>query len=102
MTNAANQVKSDMMKAAWTLAKNAAKKFGGKASDYISEAMKKMWETAKGTAKIHVSKVKDQTEFAEFLGLGHLVSYGQRVDHWYVSFYKMAQAAKLGMFVKNS
>lgn len=33
-----------LMKNAWTLARQGAAKFGGKAIDYIAEAMKKAWE----------------------------------------------------------
>ena len=44
-----------LMKNAWTLAKQGAAKFGGKAIDYIAEAMKKAWEIKRqfeGTSKV--------------------------------------------------
>lgn len=39
--------KSVIMKNAWTIAKQGAEKFGGKAVEYISEALKQAWEIAK-------------------------------------------------------
>jgi len=37
--------KSHVLKQAWKIAKNAAKIFGGKASQYLSQSMKKAWAT---------------------------------------------------------
>lgn len=37
--------KSHVLKMAWKIAKNAAKLFGGKASQYLSQSMKKAWAT---------------------------------------------------------
>lgn len=56
--NASNQVKSKMMKAAWAGAKQAAAKFGGKASQYISETMKMVWAESKKTVAIKLSSMK--------------------------------------------
>lgn len=39
--------KSVILKAAWSQAKAAVKKFGGKAADYIAEAMRYAWGKAK-------------------------------------------------------
>ena len=36
-----------VMTNAWTIARNAAKRFGGKASQYMPEAMKKAWAQIK-------------------------------------------------------
>ena len=41
-------MKSQVMKNAWKIAKEGAKKFGGKAIEYIAEAMKMAWSSAKG------------------------------------------------------
>lgn len=41
-------MKKELMKNAWGIAKNAVKKFGGKAIEYIAEAMKMAWADAKG------------------------------------------------------
>ncbi|MCS8612795.1 hypothetical protein [Streptococcus thermophilus] len=41
-------MKKEIMKNAWGIAKNAAKKFGGKAIEYIAEALKMAWSAAKG------------------------------------------------------
>lgn len=40
-------MKKELMKNAWGIAKEAAKKFGGKAIEYIAGAMKMAWATAK-------------------------------------------------------
>lgn len=41
-------MKKELMKKAWGIAKEAAKKFGGKAIEYISGALKMAWAAAKG------------------------------------------------------
>ena len=41
-------MKKELMKNAWEIAKEAAKKFGGKAIEYIAGALKMAWATAKG------------------------------------------------------
>lgn len=41
-------MKKEVMTNAWKIAKEAVKKFGGKAIEYISEAMKMAWAAAKG------------------------------------------------------
>lgn len=41
-------MKKEVMTKAWEIAKNAVKKFGGKAIEYIAGAMKMAWATAKG------------------------------------------------------
>lgn len=40
-------MKKELMTNAWEIAKNAAKKFGGKAIEYIAGAMKKAWTAIK-------------------------------------------------------
>lgn len=40
-------MKKELMKNAWGIAKEAAKKFGGKAVEYIAEAMKMAWAAIK-------------------------------------------------------
>ena len=42
-------MKSQVMSLAWKIAKEAVKKFGGKAIEYIAEAMKMAWSDAKGS-----------------------------------------------------
>ena len=41
-------MKKEVMAKAWEIAKEAVKKFGGKAIEYIAEAMKMAWADAKG------------------------------------------------------
>lgn len=40
-------IRSDIMKAAWELARFGAKKFGGSAKEYLAEALKIVWKRAK-------------------------------------------------------
>ncbi|MCC8990611.1 MAG: hypothetical protein LM516_07560 [Staphylococcus sp.] len=40
-------MKKEVMTNAWKIAKNAAKKFGGKAIEYIAEALKMAWSAIK-------------------------------------------------------
>ena len=44
--------KSEIMRAAWRMARYGQKKFGGKTTDYIADAMKKAWETAKKMVQV--------------------------------------------------
>lgn len=41
-------MKSQVMSLAWKIAREAVKKFGGKAIEYIAEALKMAWADAKG------------------------------------------------------
>ncbi|MCT2951087.1 hypothetical protein EFM79_00825, partial [Streptococcus thermophilus] len=41
-------MKKEIMTKAWKIAKEAAKKFGGKSIEYIAEAMKMAWAAVKG------------------------------------------------------
>lgn len=48
------QILAFVMKTAWKIARGAAKKFGGKAKDFLGESMKEAWflaKAAKGGAK---------------------------------------------------
>lgn len=47
-------MKKNIMTTAWMIAKNAAKKFGGKAIEYIGGALKMAWEAAKGLTEEQV------------------------------------------------
>lgn len=42
-----NDIRKDVMQYAWYLAKKAAARFGGKASDYVSNCVKKAWRRVK-------------------------------------------------------
>ena len=43
---------------AWEIAKNAAKKFGGKAIEYIGGALKMAWKMAKGLSEKQIKAIK--------------------------------------------
>lgn len=47
-------MKKNIMTNAWMIAKNAAKKFGGKAIEYIGGALKMAWKMAKGLTEEQV------------------------------------------------
>ena len=46
-----------IMTNAWKIAKKAAKKFGGKAIEYIGGALKMAWEAAKGLTEKQISSL---------------------------------------------
>lgn len=48
--------KKVIMKNAWTIARQGVEKFGGKATDYISEALKQAWAIAKQLQKGNAKK----------------------------------------------
>lgn len=47
----------EVMCKAWKIARNAAKKFGGKAIEYIGGALKMAWEAAKGLTEKQISSL---------------------------------------------
>lgn len=47
----------EVMCNAWEIARNAAKKFGGKAIEYIGGALKMAWEAAKGLTEKQISSL---------------------------------------------
>ena len=52
------RMKKEIMKRAWEIAKQGAKKFGGKAIEYIAEALKIAWNEVKTIMKIENEKIK--------------------------------------------
>lgn len=56
-----NQIsKTEIMKAAWVLARKGAKRFGGKPSQYIAAALRQTWELAKAQPTVkQVAKAFD-------------------------------------------
>ena len=64
--NASNQVKSKIMKAAWNGAKQAAAKFGGKASQYLSECLKAVWSRLNSVCLVDVTKITAATTGVKF------------------------------------
>lgn len=53
------EMKKEIMKRAWEIAKQGAEKFGGKAIEYIAEALRMAWKEAKQPKEI-VLKVRHQ------------------------------------------
>lgn len=81
--------KANIMNKAWEIAKNAAKKFGGKAIEYIAGALKMAWEMAKGLSEKTIKALEDK-------GFIRWTKYGKdrlyfnlvKADLMEVSYYK--------------
>lgn len=50
----------EIMNNAWKIAKNAAKKFGGKAIEYIAGALKMAWKMTKGLSEKQIKALEDK------------------------------------------
>ena len=50
----------EIMTNAWKIAKNAAKKFGGKAIEYIAGALKMAWKMAKGLSEKQIKALESK------------------------------------------
>lgn len=78
-----------VMTNAWKIAKDAAKKFGGKAIEYISGALKMAWKMAKGLTNEQIKVLEDK-------GFSRWTKYGKdrlyfnlvKADLMEVSYYK--------------
>lgn len=66
---------------AWEIAKKAAKKFGGKAIEYIGGALKMAWEAAKGLTE-------KQIKVLESKGYNRWTSDDGERDRLYLNIYK--------------
>lgn len=75
-----------IMTNAWAIAKKAAKKFGGKAIEYIGGALKMAWEAAKGLTN-------EQIKALESKGYNRWTTDDGEHDRLYLNIYKHA-----GMF----
>lgn len=51
----------NIMKKAWTIAKNAAAKFGGRAIEYIAMALRNAWKEAKSLSKDITERIDELT-----------------------------------------
>lgn len=75
-----------IMTNAWKIAKNAAKKFGGKAIEYIGGALKMAWEMAKGLSEKQIKALASK-------GYNRWTTDDGERDRLYLNIYKHA-----GMF----
>lgn len=86
-------MKARVMRVAWNMARSAANKFGGRASQYISEAMKMAWayvkeriaETEKETKKEKMVKLNvrmhiDSNKNGNLVGKGYWLELGNSYD----------------------
>lgn len=81
--------KANIMINAWEIAKNAAKKFDGKAIEYIGGALKMAWKMAKGLSEKQIKALEDK-------GFNRWTKYGKdrlyfnlvKADLMEVSYYK--------------
>lgn len=74
---------------AWEIARNAAKKFGGKAIEYISGALKMAWKMAKGLTN-------EQIEALVAKGYNHWTTDDGQYDRLYLNIYKHANMFHYG------
>ena len=77
------------MNNAWKIAKNAAKKFGGKAIEYIGGALKMAWEMAKGLTN-------EQIKALESKGYNRWTTDDGKYDRLYLNIYKHANMFHYG------
>lgn len=75
-----------IMTSAWEIAKNAAKKFGGKAIEYIGGALKMAWKMAKGLTNEQIKALVSK-------GYNRWATDDGKRDRLYLNIYKHA-----GMF----
>ena len=80
-------MKKELMKNAWEIAKEAAKKFGGKAIEYIAGAMKMAWAVAKAgntsVAKFQAVEAKMHKAGA-YYGI-EVVADGDSIGTYYIA-----------------
>jgi hypothetical protein len=69
----------EIMTNAWKIAKNAAKKFGGKAIEYIAGALKMAWKMTKGLSEKTIKALEDK-------GFSRWTKYGK--DRLYFNLVK--------------
>lgn len=67
-----------IMKKAWEIAKAAAERFGGKASQYIAEALRMAWAMVKGAGR----KIIDRIDELTAIGFSRWQKYGK--DRLYI------------------
>lgn len=70
-----------IMNNAWKIAKNAAKKFGGKAIEYIGGALKMAWEAAKGLTEKQIGSLVSK-------GYNRWTTDDGECDRLYLNIYK--------------
>lgn len=74
---------------AWEIAKKAAKKFGGKAIEYIGGALKMAWEAAKGLTEKQISSLVSK-------GYNRWTTDDGERDRLYLNIYKHANMFRYG------
>lgn len=71
----------EVMCKAWKIARNAAKKFGGKAIEYIGGALKMAWAMAKGLSEKQIKALESK-------GYNHWTTDDGECDRLYLNIYK--------------
>lgn len=79
----------EVMCKAWEIAKKAAKKFGGKAIEYIGGALKMAWEMAKGLTEKQIKALESK-------GYNHWTTDDGQYDRLYLNIYKHANMFHYG------
>lgn len=79
----------EVMCKAWKIAKDAAKKFGGKAIEYIGGALKMAWEAAKGLTEKQINSLVSK-------GYNRWTTDDGERDRLYLNIYKHANMFRYG------
>lgn len=79
----------EVMCKAWEIAKKAAKKFGGKAIEYIGGALKMAWEAAKGLTEKQINSLVSK-------GYNRWTTDDGERDRLYLNIYKHANMFRYG------
>lgn len=79
----------EVMCKAWEIAKNAAKKFGGRAIEYIGGALKMAWEMAKGLTEKQIKALESK-------GYNRWTTDDGERDRLYLNIYKHAGMFRYG------
>lgn len=81
--------KKQIMKKAWEIAKKAAKKFGGKAIEYISGALKMAWKMSKGLTEEQIKALVSK-------GYNRWTTADGEHDRLYLNIYEHANMFEYG------
>lgn len=79
----------EVMCKAWEIAKKAAKKWGGKAIEYIGGALKMAWEKAKGLSEKQIETLMSK-------GFNRWTTDDGKHDRLYLNIYEHADMLKYG------
>lgn len=82
--------KKQIMEQAWKIAKKAAKKFGGKAIEYISGALKMAWKATKGLTEEQIKALVSK-------GYNRWTTADGKHDRLYLNICQLPQSKDVGL-----